>query len=205
LADWYKEGTVLQHQAAFMDALRSGRQMRKCIFDTIEQRHAHDFGNSRVGPGLYENLLSAVRESGATEAIKEFENRFFPLLNSDPSRDNADIGSSKEMTNQDRAVADRGRGGWGMILALCVVGFLGALMVGVNALKITAAERPIVKEATRSAPEATEPAPETMTEPAQAVAAETAIPTTKAMEPASEMMTEAVRGISAKQELSREE
>jgi hypothetical protein len=196
---------VLEHQAAFMDALRSGRKMQKCIFDTIEQRHAHDFRNSRVGPGLYENLLSAVRESGATEAIKEFENRFFPLLNSDPSRDNADIGSSKEMTNQDRAVADRGRGGWGMILALCVVGFLGALMVGVNALKITAAERPIVKEATRSAPEATEPAPETMTEPAQAVAAETAIPTTKAMEPASEMMTEAVRGISAKQELSREE
>jgi hypothetical protein len=192
---------VLQHQAAFMDALRSGREMRKCIFDTIEQRHAHDFGNSRVGPGLYENLLSAVRESGATEAIKEFENRFFPLLNSDPSRDNADIGSSKEMTNQ----ADRGRGGWGMILALCVVGFLGALVVGVNALKITAAERPIVKEATRSAPEATEPAPETMTEPAQAVAAETAIAATKAMEPASEMMTEAVRGISAKQELSREE
>ena len=201
------EGKVLEHQAAFMDALRSGRAMRKCIFDTIEQRHARDFGNSRVGPGLYEDLLSAVRESGATEAIKEFENRFFPLLNSDPSRDNADIGPSEEMTNQDRATAveDRRRGGWGVISALCVLGFLGALIVGFNAFKITAAERPTVEEATRTAATATELAPETMTEPAQAVAAETAIAATKAMEPASEVMTEAMGGISAKQELSREE
>src|SRR5437660_887904 len=113
--------------------------MRKCIFDTIEQRHRHDFRNSRVGPGLYKDLLSAVRDSGATEAIKEFENRFSPLLNSDPLRDDADFGPSEEMTNQDRAtvMADRRRGGWGMISAQCGVAFLAALIVGFNAFKIT--------------------------------------------------------------------
>src|SRR5436853_6180994 len=117
-----------------MDALRSGREMRKCIFDTIAQRHAHDFGNSRVGPGLYEELLSAVRESGAREAIKEFENRFYPLLNSDPSRDNPHIGSPEEITSEHQliAVTDRGRSGWGMISALSLVAFLGALILGFN-------------------------------------------------------------------------
>jgi hypothetical protein len=184
---------VLEHQAAFMDALRSGRKMQKCIFDTIEQRHAHDFRNSRVGPGLYENLLSAVRESGATEAIKEFENRFFPLLNSDPSHDNADVGPSEETTNQDQAIAapDRRRGGWGMMSVLSVVALLGALMVGFDVFKLTAAERPTVSEAAKP----TEPASETMTSPA-----ESPIATMKAIEPSSEITTGAAPAISAEQE-----
>jgi hypothetical protein len=184
-----------------MDALRSGRKMRKCIFDTIEQRHARDFRNSRVGPGLYEDLLSVVRDSGATEAIKDFENRISPLLNLDPSRDDADFGPSEEMTNQDRAtvMADRRSGGWGMVSALCVVAFLAALIVGFNALKITAAE------ATKSAAKSTEPASETMTAPAQAVATEAPIAALKASEPGSEMMTEGVSAIPAELELSREE
>jgi hypothetical protein len=71
---------VLEYQSAFVDALRSGRQMRKRIFDTIEERHAHDLRNSRLGPGFYEELLSVVRQAGTAEGIKEFESRFLPCL-----------------------------------------------------------------------------------------------------------------------------
>jgi hypothetical protein len=189
------------HQAAFVDALRSGRKMRKCIFDTIEQRHRHDFRNSRVGPGLYEDLLSAVRDSRVTEAIKEFESRFSPLLNSDPLRDDADFSASAEMTSRDRAtvMADRRRDGWGMITALCGVAFLVALIVGFNAFKITAAQ------ATKTAAKAIEPASEMMTAPAQAVKAEAPIAATKAIEPGSEMMTEGVSAIPAEPEPSGDE
>jgi hypothetical protein len=173
--------------------------MRKCIFDTIEQRHAHDFRNSRVGPRLYEDLLSAVRDSGTTEAVNEFEKRFSPLLNSDPSRDDADFGPSEEMTNQYRAtvMADR-RGSWGMASAVCVVAFLAALVVGFNAFKITAAE------ATRSAAKATGPASEAMPAPAQAVADESPIVATKAIEPGSEMAAEEGSALPAELELSHE-
>jgi hypothetical protein len=194
------EGTVLEHQAAFSDALRGGRKMRERIFDTIEQRHARDFRNSRVGPGLYEDLLSAVHDTRAAEAIQEFENRFSPLLNSDPSRDDAYFGPSEEMTSQDRAtvIADRRRDGWGMISALGAVVFLAVLIVGFNAFKMTPAE------ATKSAAKATEPASETMTAPAQAVVDKAPIAATKALEPGSEM-TEGVSAIPAEPELSREE
>ena len=191
---------MLKHQAAFTDALRSNRQMRKCIFDTIEQRHAHDFRNGRVGPRLYEDLLSAVRDSGATEAINEFENRFSPLLNSDPSRDDADFDPSEEMTNQHRAtvMADRRRGSWGMASAVCVVAFLAALIVGFNAFKITAAE------ATKSAAKATGPAFEAMTAPAQTVADVWPIVASKAIEPGSEMAAEEGAAIPAEPELAHE-
>jgi hypothetical protein len=118
-----------------MDALRSGRKMRKCIFDTIEQRHAPDFRNSGVGPGLYSDLLSAVRDSGVAEAIKEFENRFSPLLNSGLSRDDADFSPSEKTANTDRAMADRRRGSSGMTSTLCVAACLAALIVGFNAFK----------------------------------------------------------------------
>jgi hypothetical protein len=40
------EGTVLEHQAEFVNALRSGK-MRERLFDTMEQYYAHDFGNGR--------------------------------------------------------------------------------------------------------------------------------------------------------------
>jgi hypothetical protein len=192
------EGTVLKHQAAFTDALRSDRKMRKCIFDTIEQRHAYDFRNSSVGPRLYEDLLSAVRDSGATEAINEFENRFSPLLNSDPSRDDADFGPSAGIANRASVMADRRRGGWGIASAVCVVAFLAPLVVGFNAFKITAAE------ATKSAAKATGPASETMTAPAQAAATEEPIAATKATEPASGMVTEELSATPAELELSRE-
>jgi hypothetical protein len=166
---------LLNHQSEFMEMLRGGREMRKRIFDTLEQRHAHDFGNGKEGMKLYEDLLSAVRDAGVPEAEEEFENRFLPLLNPDQLRDGVDFGPAKEMPRQDRmtAVEDRRGIGWDWISALCVAAIIvGALILGFNALKMSTAETPIVTEAPIPAAKATEPAPETMTEPAPATAAE---------------------------------
>jgi hypothetical protein len=166
---------LLNHQSEFMEMLRGGREMRKRIFDTLEQRHAHDFGNGKEGMKLYEDLLSAVRDAGVPEAEEEFENRFFPLLNPDQLRDGVDFGPAKEMPHQDRmtAVENRRGIGWDWISALCVAAIIvGALILGFNALKMNTAETPIVTEAPIPAAKATEPAPETMTEPAPATAAE---------------------------------
>ena len=71
---------MFEHQAAFTEMLRVGRDMRKRMFDTIEQRHAEDFGNGKAGIKLYEELLSAVRDAGVPEAETEFESRFLPML-----------------------------------------------------------------------------------------------------------------------------
>jgi hypothetical protein len=144
-------GTVFEHQAAFTEAVRSSRGMRKRIFDTLEQRHAHDFGNGKLGMTLYDTLLSAVRDSGVPEAAQDFENRFFPLLY--PKR--------------------RG-GGWGWTSAPCVAAIiLIALILGFNALKTTpVVELPTVAEVPIPAAKVTELASETMTEQAPAIAAE---------------------------------
>ena len=187
---------MFEHQSAFMDALRAGRQMRKRIFDTLEQHYAHDFGNSTVGPRLYKNVLSAVRESGAAEAVKEFESRFLPLVNSDPSRDKPDRRITKKLTNQDQptAVPDRRHGRWIGISALFVVVFLGTLIVGVKALKINQAE------AGRSSAKTT--ASQIIPATAQEVASEGSVAVTKTIEPTSEMTTETVPALSDEQELS---
>jgi hypothetical protein len=76
---------VLEHQATFANALRSGPEIRKRIFDILEEHHAHDFGHG-AGMELYEELLSALRDSGMREVVKEFETRFSPLLNAAPFR-----------------------------------------------------------------------------------------------------------------------
>ena len=136
------EGKVLEHQSAFMEALRGGRQMRKRIFDTLEQHHTHDFGNSRLGPRLYEDLLSAVRESGAAEAVKEFESRFLPLVNTDPARDNAHDDVSGELTKAVRATAARDRklSSWIGVSVVLTITTLTAFIIGFKGLKITPAE-----------------------------------------------------------------
>jgi hypothetical protein len=165
---------VFEHQAAFMETLRAGRVMRKRVFDTLEQCHAHDFGNGRAGLKLYENLLSAVRDAGVPEATEEFEDRFFPLLNPDRPPGDAGFGTPKEITNQDRmtAVEERRGSSWSWISSVCVAAvILGVLILGSNALKMTTAEPPTVTEAPIPAVKAAEPASETMTEPAPAPAA----------------------------------
>jgi hypothetical protein len=169
---------VYEHQAAFMHALRDGRAMRERIFDTIEQHHADDFGNGRLGKGLYEDLLSAVRDSGVPEAAEEFEERFFPYINPDQKRGEPDT------------TKDRWRVGWGLAGVLCVAAVLGALVLGFNGFKFNASERLAVTEAPIPAAKAKEPASETMTEWAPATVTETPISAGKAEEPASETMAE---------------
>jgi hypothetical protein len=177
---------VLEHQSAFMEALRSGRQMRNCMFNTIEQNHAKDFRDPSVGPRLYKDLLSAVRDSGAAEAIQEFESRFLPLVSSkQPSKDPV------------RAVADRGRGRWVGISVVLAVAALAALIGGLKTLKITPAEaHRLYVKITASPPVR-----------AHAVPGEGSIVPTKTTEsasemPASELMTEPAPALSGEQERS---
>jgi hypothetical protein len=182
---------VLEHQSAFMDALRNGRQMRKRVFDTIEQHHAEDFGNSKVGPRLYADILAAVRESGAAEALTEFESRFLPLVNSDPARDTAAIRISQQAAAE-AAAADRKRGAWVGLSVVLLVAMVGAAVVGFRTVKITPAQ------AGRSAhkPMATQ----IMPAPPQAVIKEAPVAETKAPEPAFETVTEESPDLSAKEE-----
>ena len=159
---------MFEHQAAFIETLRAGHKMRKRVFDTLEQRHAQDFGNGRAGMKLYEHLLSAVRDTGVAEATEEFENRFFPLLNPDRPRGDVNFGTSKEMINKVTAVADRAS--WSWISALCVAAvMLGALILGSNALKTA---EPIVTEGPIPAAKVTEPVSETVNEPSPTTTAE---------------------------------
>jgi hypothetical protein len=161
-----------------MHALRDSRAVRERIFDTIEQYHADDFGNGRLGKGLYEDLLSAVRASGVPEAAQEFEERFSPYLNPDRKR------------GEPEAAKGRRRVGRGLLAVLCGVAVLGALIVGFIAFKKTASERLAVTEAPIPAANTTEPASETATESTPATVGETSIPAEKAEEAVSESITD---------------
>jgi len=183
-----------------MEALRGSRQMRKRIFDTLEQHHTHDFGNSRLGPRLYEDLLSAVRESGAAEAVKEFESRFLPLVNTDPSRDNAHDDVSGELTKAVRATAakDRRRSSWIGVSVVLAVTTLTALIIGFKGLKITPAEAG--RSLFRMTPSHTKPAPAPVA--AQPAAEESSTAATSNPESISETTPEAVPASPPEQELS---
>jgi hypothetical protein len=95
---------VLQHRAVFVNALRGGDEIRRRIFDTIEEHHAHEFGNGRAGIELYEELLSALRDGGMPDVMKEFERRFFPFLSPSSAHSNAHLHPRAEMTDQDQDV-----------------------------------------------------------------------------------------------------
>ena len=197
------EGNVVEHQVAFIQALRSGHKMRKRMFDTIEQRHKHDFVSSRMGMGFYEDLFSAVRVSGVPEAVEEFESRFLPLLDSDKTRGDADVGAQDEMAQHGTTEMQNRR--WASrvgISALCLAAFVTALIVGVRVISGTAAEQPGSQELTITAARPTEPASETMGEAAQATAVRTSVPTMDVTEPASETTAEPTPAISAEQKLS---
>jgi hypothetical protein len=134
---------VLEHQAEFVNALRSGK-MRERLFDTMEQYCAHDFGNGRVGKRFYEQLLSAVRAAGSQEAIKEFESRFSPFLNPHQKHLNAgDVGHLEGITDPEvtPAVQDRPRSEWGRVFARYLAAFLGAFIIGLTVIGMTATEQ----------------------------------------------------------------
>jgi hypothetical protein len=93
---------VLDHRAIFVNALRSSSdESRKRIFDHIERHHAQDFANGRAGIELYEKLLSALRDSGMPEVMKEFERRFSSLLSPSPHAATQNLGPREEMIDQD--------------------------------------------------------------------------------------------------------
>jgi hypothetical protein len=93
---------VLDHRAIFVNALRSSSdESRKRIFDHIERHHAQDFANGRAGIELYEKLLSALRDSGMPEVMKEFERRFSSLLSLSPHAATQNLGPREEMIDQD--------------------------------------------------------------------------------------------------------
>jgi hypothetical protein len=164
-----QSGAQVSEYVAFISALRAGRQMRARMYDTIEQRHAHDFASGKDGERFYENLLSAVRDSGATEAVEEFESRFFPLVNPRQARPGAKTGPS------DGVSENRRRGGWGLAASLCAaVIALGVALIGFNALRMRTAERATIAASPIPAAHATTPASQsdTMNEPLPRPAAE---------------------------------
>ena len=159
------EGTVLEHQPEFVNALRSGK-MRERLFDTMEQCYAHDFGNGRAGKEFYEQLLSAVRAAGSPEAIKEFETRFSPFLNPHQKHLNAgDVGHLEGITDPEvtTAVQDRPRSEWGRVFALYLAAFLGAFIIGLTVIGMTATEQSTMTAATIPRAKAAESASGTTT------------------------------------------
>lgn len=196
----------MEHQLPFVAGLRAGPKMRKHMFDAIEQRATHDFWMGKVGIGIYEGLLSAVRDSGVSEAVKEFESRFFPLVNSAQTHSDADIAPREEMTNQHGTTRMQGRSlrGWAGIYALCLAAFVAAAVFGFKVVRKTAPETPVFETTITAAP-STEPTWETMIKPAEAVAAEATIPDTKVAKPESETTTAPIPEISLEQNLSSED
>jgi len=178
---------VFEHQSAFTEMLRVGRDMRKRMFDTLEERHAQDFENGKAGRKLYEDLLSAVRDAGVPEAVTEFESRFLPLLNRDRPQGDAESGFSGGVTDRDRMLAaeDRRGGGWVWIWSLAVAAVItGALFFGYGFLKVTASKPPAVTETGVPAANPTEP----VSQPPAATGAP--VPAEQPTEPVSQTTTE---------------
>jgi hypothetical protein len=184
-------GALSEHQAAFMDALRAGREMRKRMFDTIEQRHADDFANGQRGKLLYEDLLAAVRDSGAAGAAEEFETRFFPLLDPDRKRREAAAAGGGE-TGTARWSGARV---WLSVFGLAVV----AVGVAFLAFNLRTPERSLASTPIPAA-DATQPASETITELAPAPAAEAPVPAADAPEATPEPMAVPAPAPAAEQE-----
>ena len=206
---------MFEHQAAFVDMLRVGRDMRKRMFDTLEERHADDFGNGKAGRRLYDDLLSAVRDAGVPEAVTEFESRFLPLLNRKRPQADAQPGFATDLDLDRMSAAPRWRTGWVWLWSLAgAVVIAGALFLGYNYLKTTAERLPSVTEAPPPPAQTAGPASETpaVTEapvaPAGAaepvseppVATGAPVPATQPTEPESPTTSEPAPAMPAEQE-----
>ena len=193
----------MSEYVAFISAMRAGRKMRERMFDTIEQRHAHDFCNGDDGKRFYDDLLSAVRDCGDTQAAQEFESRFFPLLDPDKPSNEAELGAGEEIAAEDRTESRR-RGGWGWVSAACVAALaLGALLLGFNGLRMKTADQSSI--ATSSIPAAHATASDMMNEAVPEPAAEAPIPPDDATQLASpETMTSPAQVPATEQELNPE-
>jgi hypothetical protein len=178
---------MLEHQAEFVNALRSGKT-RERLFDTMERHYARDFGNGRAGKGFYEQLLLAVRGAGSPEAIKEFESRFSPFL--DPHEKHlkeSDVGHPVGITSPEltTVVQDRPCSHWGTMFALYLAALLGAFIIGLKVIGMTVTEQSTMTAATTPRAKAAESAAGTTTEPVQVMAVRASDPETmpRAAEP----------------------
>ena len=156
---------MLEHRDAFIQTLRAGPQVRERIFDTLEERCGQHLANDQAGRDLYDVLYSAVHDAAVPEAVKEFENRFLPLLKRTRSSLEAESGRA-ELTDQDRTATDNNRvGGWGWSGVLCAgVVVIGGLAVGLIVLNALAPEPPTRTKPAVSHAQATEPARPAITE-----------------------------------------
>ena len=157
------EGKVLESHAVFVNALRGGHEIRTRIFDVIEQYHANDFGDGMAGIQLYEELLSALRDSGMPEVVKEFERRFAPLL---------------KLT----AVRHRRRLDWSRMAILYADVFVGTFILAVSVVRMTATDQPVTAATIPSA-KAAESVSKATTDPV----ASADVPSAKAAKPLSEV------------------
>jgi hypothetical protein len=70
---------TFKHRVAFVESLRREPDMRRRMFDTLEQRFRQDFASDRTGKNLYDVLHAAVRDADVPGLETEFERRFLPL------------------------------------------------------------------------------------------------------------------------------
>jgi hypothetical protein len=131
---------MLEHRDAFMETLRAGPEMRRRIFESLEQRYGDDFCSGAVGQTLYATLHSAVEDAAVPGALAEFENRFLPLVNgrrlplqSEPDPEDAD---EKDTTPPGRRI-------WSWVYAIVAVAVLaGGVVGGLSILNTVIAKAP---------------------------------------------------------------
>jgi len=156
---------MLEHRDAFMETLRAGPELRRRVFESLEQRFGQDFGNGRAGKHLYETLHAAVADADVPDALTEFERRFLPLVDGRRSAQQIEA-ESTEADESATTGAGRARG-W--IIAIAAVAVLVAGLVGgLTVLNTVLAKLPAKNSANGSPPAAEvqikdqvkEPAPE---------------------------------------------
>jgi hypothetical protein len=142
-----------------METLRAGSELRRRVFESLEQRFGQDFGNGRAGKHLYETLHAAVADADVPDALTEFERRFLPLVDGRRLPQQTEP-QSAEAGDGETAGAGRARG-WIMAIAAAAVLVVG-LVGGLTVLNTVLARHPV-----KSSPPAAEvqvkelaPAPE---------------------------------------------
>src|SRR5262249_1560615 len=147
---------MLEHREAFIQTLRAGPHVRKSIFDTLEACYAEDFKSGRMGRKVYDVLYSAVRDADEPDALKEFENRFLPLLTQATPPRNAK-GGSAATAGEDQTTTDYKRfGGWaGALGAVALV--VSGLAVGLVVLNTLVPDPPTRMKSAGSRAQVTEP------------------------------------------------
>ena len=168
---------MLEHRAAFVQSLlQADPYVRKRIFDTLEKYYAQDFENGRAGRKVYDVLYSAVRDADEPDALKEFENRFLPLLKRAGSPRKAKSASGTATGEDQTATEQNRRGGWAGALCAGVL-VVGGLAVGLVVLDSFLPNPPMRAKLPVSAAQVADPIRTiTEVEPAQAIQVDQARP-----------------------------